>query len=138
MQCNGDSAATVRRTSEALRPLSWYCAQAVLPHSVLCPTTLQDAHLVRCQVVAVTGKQRLSKHGCDLIVHAAFISTPDHDISCAADATGNEAEPAVNRTIAHVLNTTFLRSDPGGTPLMSRMCIPPLGKAMESRTARLH
>jgi hypothetical protein len=138
MQCNGDSAATVRRTSEALRPVSWYCGQVVLPHLVLCPTTLQDAHLVRCRVVAVTGKQRLSKHGCDLIVHAAFSSTPDHDKSCAADATGNEAEPAVIRTIADVLNTIFLRSDPGGTPLMSRMCIPPLGKAMESRTARLH
>lgn len=138
MQCNGDSAATVRRTSEALRPVSWYCGQAVLPHLVLCPTTLQDAHLVRCRVVAVTGKQRLSKHGCDLIVHAAFSSTPDRDISCAADATSNEAEPAVIRTIAHVLNTIFLKSDPGATPLMSRMCIPPLGKAMESRTARLH
>ena len=138
MQCNGDSAATVRRTSEALRPLSWYCAQAVLPHSVLCPTTLQDAHLVRCRFVAVTGNERLSKHGCDLIVHAAFSSAPDHDKSCAADATSNEAEPAVIRTIADVLNTIFLRSDPGGTPLMSRMCIPPFGKAMESRTARLH
>jgi hypothetical protein len=40
--------------------------------------------------------------------------------------------------IAHVLNTIFLRSDAGATPLMSRMCILPLGKAMESRTARLH
>lgn len=102
------------------------------------PDNASGCTLVRCRVVAVTGKQRLSKHGCDLIVHAAFSSTSDHDISCAAHATVNEAEPAVNRTIAHVLNTTFLRSDPGGTPLMSRMCIPPLGKAMESRTARLH
>lgn len=40
--------------------------------------------------------------------------------------------------IAHVLNTISLRSDAGATPLMSRMCILPLGKAMKSRTARLH
>jgi hypothetical protein len=95
-----------------LLPTSWYQGQAVLPHSVFCPTTRQDAHLVRCRVIAVTGKQRLSQHGRDLIVHAAFSSTPDYDISCAADATGDEAEPAFIRSIAHVLNTIFLRTTP--------------------------
>ena len=87
----------------------------------------------------MTGRERLSKHGCDLIVHAAFSSTPDHDtIQCAADATGNEAESAVIRIITHVPNTILPRSDPGATPLVSRMCILAFGKAMESRTVRLH
>lgn len=73
----------------------------------------QDARLVRCWFVAVNGNQRLSKHGYNLIVHAAFSSTPDHDIWCAADVSGNEAEPAVIRTIAHGPNTIFLEAIPG-------------------------
>jgi hypothetical protein len=63
----------------------------------------------------VNGKQRVSKHGYNLIVHAAFSRTPDHDISCAADAfrkSCSEAEPAIIRTIGHVLNTIFLKSIP--------------------------
>jgi hypothetical protein len=75
----------------------------------------QDGNLVRCRLLAVNGKQRLSKHGYNLIAHAAFSSTPDHDISCAADVfgkSGNEAEPAIIRTIGHVLNTIFSEAIP--------------------------
>jgi hypothetical protein len=75
----------------------------------------QDGNLVRCRLLAVNGKQRLSKHGYNLIAHAAFSSTPDHDISSAADVfgkSGNEAEPAIIRTIGHVLNTIFSEAIP--------------------------
>jgi hypothetical protein len=75
----------------------------------------QDGDLVRCRLLAVNGKQRLSKHGYNLIVHAACNSSPGHDISCAADAfrkSGNEAEPAIIRTAGHFLNTIFLEVIP--------------------------
>jgi hypothetical protein len=55
-----------------------------------------------------------------------------------ADVSGNGAEPAVIRTHSSCTEHHLLIRDPGTTPPVSRMRILMVGKAMKSRTARLH